>query len=210
VALVGASGAGKSTVINSLLRFVDIKSGEIQIDSISVSDLKLENLRSQFAVVSQDIVLFDGSFAENVAYARQQYIDRVRVKKCLLASNLWPYVESLKNGIDSSVGVNGSLLSGGQRQRLAIARALYKEAAIWIFDEATSSLDSESELVIQRAVDSLRHNKTIIIIAHRLSTIRNADLICVVSEGRIVEHGSHDELMNLHGRYAEMISLQHR
>jgi len=127
-----------------------------------------------------------------------------------LASNLWPYVESLKNGIDSSVGVNGSLLSGGQRQRLAIARALYKEAAIWIFDEATSSLDSESELVIQRAVDSLRHNKTIIIIAHRLSTIRNADLICVVSEGRIVEHGSHDELMNLHGRYAEMISLQHR
>jgi len=210
VALVGASGAGKSTVINSLLRFVEIKSGEIQIDSISVSDLKLENLRSQFAVVSQDIVLFDGSFAENVAYARQQYIDRVRVKKCLLASNLWPYVESLKNGIDSSVGVNGSLLSGGQRQRLAIARALYKEAAIWIFDEATSSLDSESELVIQRAVDSLRHNKTIIIIAHRLSTIRNADLICVVSEGRIVEHGSHDELMNLHGRYAEMISLQHR
>lgn len=208
VALVGASGAGKTTVINSLLRFVEIQSGEIRLDDILISDLKLSSLRSHFAVVSQEIVLFEGSIAENVAYSNSQGVDREKVRACLDAANLMPYVASLPLGIDSPIGFNGSLLSGGQRQRLAIARALYKDASIWIFDEATSSLDSESEILIQKSIEALRLSKTIIIIAHRLSTVRSADLICVMSAGRILEQGTHAELLSRRGKYAEMISMQ--
>jgi len=208
VALVGASGAGKTTVINSLLRFVSLHSGSIQLDGVPISDLRLSSLRRHFAVVSQDIVLFDGSFAQNVAYASSGGVDRAKVQYCLQAANLWGHVSALPQGMDSPVGVNGSMLSGGQRQRLAIARALYRNATIWIFDEATSALDSESEIIIQKSIESLRHSKTIIIIAHRLSTIRHADLICVMSEGSIIEQGSHEELIARHGKYADMVSLQ--
>jgi ATP-binding cassette, subfamily B, bacterial MsbA len=208
VALVGASGAGKTTVINSLLRFVSLDSGSIQLDGVPISDLRLSSLRRHFAVVSQDIVLFDGSLAQNVAYASSGGVDRAKVQHCLQAANLWGHVSALPQGMDSPVGVNGNMLSGGQRQRLAIARALYRNATIWIFDEATSALDSESEVVIQKSIESLRYSKTIIIIAHRLSTIRHADLICVMSEGSIIEQGSHEELMARHGRYADMVSLQ--
>ncbi len=154
VALVGASGAGKTTVVNSLLRFAPLDSGEVLLDDVPITDLRLASLRQHFAVVSQDIVLFDGSVAQNVAYANQQGIDREKVKACLEAADLWTHVLSLPQGIDSQIGVNGSLLSGGQRQRLAIARAMYKDAPIWIFDEATSALDAQSEAAIQKSIQS--------------------------------------------------------
>lgn len=208
VALVGASGAGKTTVVNALLRFAAAKSGDILLDGVPVQNLKLASLRQHFAVVSQDIVLFDGSVAENVAYASPAAIDRHKVQACLEAANLWGHVASLPQDMDSPIGVNGSMLSGGQRQRLAIARALYRDAAIWIFDEATSALDSESEAVIQKSIEALRHNKTLIIIAHRLSTVRNADQICVMSAGHIIEQGAHDALMVQQGVYAGMVNLQ--
>jgi ATP-binding cassette, subfamily B, bacterial MsbA len=208
VALVGASGAGKSTVVSSLLRFANPSSGLITLDGHPIQDLKLANLRRHFAVVSQDIVLFDGSLAQNVAYASPEGLNRDKVQRCLEAANLWNHVQSLPEGMDAGIGTNGSKLSGGQRQRLAIARALYRDAAIWIFDEATSALDSESEAIVQRSIEDLRHQKTLILIAHRLSTIKNADKICVMAEGRIVEHGSHAELMAAKGIYANMVQIQ--
>ena len=208
VALVGSSGAGKTTVVNTLLRFSHVSSGEVLLDGQPIEALKLASLRRHFAVVSQDIVLFDGSIAQNVAYASPLGVDRAKIEHCLRSANLWSHVSQLPEGMDAPVGANGSLLSGGQRQRLAIARALYRDAAIWIFDEATSALDSESEAVVQRSIEALRHSKTLILIAHRLSTVRNADLICVMSEGRIVEQGSHAQLMTLDGAYAGMVRLQ--
>ena len=208
IALVGASGAGKTTVVNALLRFAEIQAGDIQVDGRSIADLQLASLRRHFAVVSQDIVLFDGSVAQNVAYASPEGIDRDKVQKCLQAANLWEHVSSMPAGMDSPIGVNGSLLSGGQRQRLAIARALYRDAAIWIFDEATSALDSESEAVIQKSIETLRGNKTIILIAHRLSTVRHSHRICVLSEGTVYESGTHQELMARKGVYAAMVERQ--
>lgn len=208
VAFVGSSGAGKTTVVNTLLRFAHANSGEVLLDGQPIEKFKLASLRRHFAVVSQDIVLFDGSIAENVAYASAQGIDRAKVEQCLQAANLWNHVSKLPEGMDAPVGTNGSLLSGGQRQRLAIARALYRDAAIWIFDEATSALDSESEAVVQRSIEQLRHSKTLILIAHRLSTVRNADVICVMSQGRIAEQGSHAELMTIGGLYAGMVKMQ--
>jgi len=208
VALVGASGAGKTTVINTLLRFSHPAAGDILLDGVPIEELKLASLRRHFAVVSQDIVLFDGSVAANVAYASPQGVDRAKVEQCLRAANLWSHVSAMAQGMDTGIGTNGGMLSGGQRQRLAIARALYRDAAIWIFDEATSALDSESEAVVQRSIEELRHAKTLILIAHRLSTIKNADVICVMSEGRIVEQGTHSELMGLNGLYAGMVRIQ--
>jgi subfamily B ATP-binding cassette protein MsbA len=208
VALVGSSGAGKTTVVNSLLRFAHLQSGEIRLDGFPIGDLKLASLRRHFAVVSQDIVLFDGSVAQNVAYASPQGLDEEKVERCLRAANLWNHVSTLTHGMHTGIGTNGSQLSGGQRQRLAIARALYRDAAVWIFDEATSALDSESEAIVQRSIEDLRHQKTLILIAHRLSTIKNADVICVMSEGRIVEQGSHADLMALQGIYAGMVRIQ--
>jgi subfamily B ATP-binding cassette protein MsbA len=208
VALVGSSGAGKSTVVSSLLRFANPNEGQIRLDGIPIDTLKLSSLRRHFAVVSQDIVLFDGSVAQNVAYASPEGINRDKVQRCLEAANLWGYIQAQPEGMDAPIGTNGSRLSGGQRQRLAIARALYRDAAVWIFDEATSALDSESEAVVQRSIDDLRGNKTLILIAHRLSTIRNADVIVVMAEGRVLEQGSHAELMAQQGLYAGMVKLQ--
>lgn len=208
VALVGASGAGKTTVVNALLRFAYPNAGDIRLDGVPIDTLTLASLRRHFAVVSQDIVLFDGSVAQNVAYASPMGIDRAKVEECLRAANLWQHISALPQGMDAPIGTNGSLLSGGQRQRLAIARALYRDAAVWIFDEATSALDSESEAVVQRSIETLRHTKTLILIAHRLSTIRNADMICVMANGAITESGTHAELMARNGAYAGMVRLQ--
>ena len=208
IALVGSSGAGKTTVVNALLRFAYPSSGQITLDGVPTEQLKLASLRSHFAVVSQDIVLFEGSIAQNVAYASPHGLDRAKVEDCLKAANLWNHVLTLPEGIDAAIGTNGSRLSGGQRQRLAIARALYRDAAVWIFDEATSALDSESEAVVQRSIEDLRGSKTLILIAHRLSTIRNADCIYVMSEGKVVEQGTHAELIARQGLYAGMVKIQ--
>lgn len=208
IALVGSSGAGKSTVVSSLLRFANPTSGNITLDGIPIDTLKLASLRRHFAVVSQDIVLFEGSVAQNIAYASPAGVDRDKVERCLRAANLWDHVQTMPGGMDAAIGTNGSKLSGGQRQRLAIARALYRDAEIWIFDEATSALDSESEAVVQRSIEDLRGSKTLILIAHRLSTIRNADRIYVMSEGKVAEQGTHAELMAEGGIYAGMVKIQ--
>lgn len=208
IALVGPSGAGKSTVVSAILRFANPTSGQITLDGTPIDDLKLANLRKHFAVVSQDIVLFEGSIAQNVAYASPLGIDRAKIEECLKAANLWNHILTLPEGMDANIGTNGSKLSGGQRQRLAIARALYRDAAVWIFDEATSALDSESEAVVQRSIESLRGSKTLILIAHRLSTIRNADCIYVMSDGKVVEQGTHANLLADGGLYAGMVRIQ--
>lgn len=208
VALVGSSGAGKSTVVSALLRFAYPNEGTITVDGTNIEDLKLNSLRRHFAVVSQDIVLFEGSIAENVAYASPLGLDRTKVEECLKAANLWNHIQTLPEGMDAQIGTNGSKLSGGQRQRLAIARALYRDAAIWIFDEATSALDSESEAVVQKSIESLRGSKTLILIAHRLSTIRNADRIYVMADGKVAEEGNHADLLAHGGIYAGMVRIQ--
>jgi len=206
-ALVGSSGAGKSSIVHLLLAFGAPDSGRIAIDGVDTQELKKANLRRQFAVVSQDIVLFDSSVAENIAYAQPR--DEARLEQALRAAHLWDFVQTLPQGVDTPIGANGSKLSGGQRQRLAIARALYKEAPIWVFDEATSALDTESERAVQQALEAWQGRKTLIVIAHRLSTIRSADAIHVLRDGKLVETGSHQELLERDGAYAAMVRAQH-
>jgi ATP-binding cassette, subfamily B, bacterial MsbA len=206
VALVGTSGAGKTTVVNTLLGFTAPDSGRLTLDGLPIAELRKTDLRRQFAVVSQDIVLFDASLADNVIYAAPP--DVARVESCLRAAALWNHVSSLPDGVQTPIGVNGSKLSGGQRQRLAIARALYKDAPVWVLDEATSALDTESERAIQQALEQWHGEKTLIVIAHRLSTIRNADAIYVMEDGQVVEAGRHSELLAQDGRYAAMVRAQ--
>lgn len=206
-ALVGASGSGKSSIVTLLLGFAQPQSGRILLDGVPIDELTRASLRRQFAVVSQDIVLFDASVADNIAYAQPR--DEARLEQALRAAHLWDFVQGLPQGLETPVGANGSKLSGGQRQRLAIARALYKDAPIWVFDEATSALDTESERAVQQALDEWRGKKTLIVIAHRLSTIRNADRIHVLREGCLVESGSHAELLTRErGAYAAMVQAQ--
>jgi subfamily B ATP-binding cassette protein MsbA len=206
VALVGPSGAGKTTLINLLPRFVDISAGSLQVDGHEVRDWDVASLRSQFALVSQDVVLFNDSVAANVALGGE--LDTERVRAALQAANLLQAVEAMPEGMHSMVGHNGQQLSGGQRQRLAIARAIYKNAPILILDEATSALDSESERLVQGALERLMQGRTAIVIAHRLSTIERADHVVVVDGGRIVEQGSHAELLARGGLFARLHALQ--
>jgi subfamily B ATP-binding cassette protein MsbA len=206
VALVGPSGAGKSTLINLLPRFVDATSGLIAVDGRDVRDWTVAALRRQFALVSQDVVLFNDSVAANVALGSD--IDADRVREALRAANLLQTIEALPEGIHSMIGHNGQELSGGQRQRLAIARAIYKDAPILILDEATSALDTESERLVQDALERLMQGRTAIVIAHRLSTIERADHIVVLDGGRVVEQGSHAQLLAQPGLFARLHALQ--
>lgn len=212
VALVGPSGAGKSTLINLLPRFIDPTEGRILLDGRPLPDWDVQALRRQFALVSQDVVLFNDSVAANVALGEDADADparvRERVRAALAGANLLDFAEAMPQGLDTLVGHNGSELSGGQRQRLAIARAIYKDAPILILDEATSALDSESERLVQAALERLMKGRTSLVIAHRLSTIERADRIVALDGGRIVEQGSHAELLARGGLYARLHALQ--
>ena len=205
IALVGASGSGKTTLANLLPRFVDLTSGHIYIDGQEIRQWDLSSLRSQFAVVSQHVVMLNSSIALNVTLGQPH--DRDKVGQCLNAANLGQLVTDLPQGIDTLLGHNAMQLSGGQRQRLAIARALYKDAPILILDEATSALDTESEQAVQVAVKRLTQNRTSLIIAHRLSTIQHADRILMMNAGQIIETGTHTQLLAQNGAYAHLYRL---
>ena len=208
VALVGPSGAGKSTLLNLLPRFIDPSGGTITLDGVALADWSLPALRAQFALVSQEVVLFNDTVSANVSFGAPA--DRERVLAALRAANLAEFASALPQGIETLIGHNGAQLSGGQRQRLAIARAVYKDAPILILDEATSALDSESERLVQQALEQLMRGRTSIVIAHRLSTIERADRIIALEAGRVVEQGSHADLIT-HGRlYARLHALQFR
>lgn len=213
VALVGPSGAGKSTLVNLLPRFIEPTSGRVLLDGHALPDWDVGALRRQFALVSQDVVLFNDSIAANVALGAQEAgneLDRAAVTRALQGANLMDHVNTLPQGIDTVIGHNGNQLSGGQRQRLAIARAIYKDAPVLILDEATSALDSESERLVQQALETLMRGRTSLVIAHRLSTIERADRIVAMQDGRVVEQGSHAELLAHGGLYARLHALQFR
>ncbi|HEY2255111.1 MAG TPA: ATP-binding cassette domain-containing protein, partial [Variovorax sp.] len=202
VAFVGSSGSGKTTLVNLLPRFVLPSAGRVLLDGHDLAEWRLKSLRSQFAMVSQDVVMLNDSLAANVALGAA--IDRNRVLECVAAANLTGHVDSLPQGVDTVLGHNATQLSGGQRQRLAIARALYKDAPILLLDEATSALDTESERLVQEALNRLMQGRTTLIVAHRLSTIQHADRIVVMDHGRVAEQGSHAQLMVLDGLYARL------
>jgi subfamily B ATP-binding cassette protein MsbA len=208
VALVGRSGSGKTTLVNMLPRFIDPVSGQVLIDGVDVRELRLRSLRSQLSLVSQDVVMFEGTIAENVAYGVRGDVPRDRVRAALEAASLLDFVDSLPDGLETQVGSNASSLSGGQRQRLAIARALIKNAPILILDEATSALDNESERQVQASLEQLMQGRTTLVIAHRLSTVQKADRIVVLDAGRIVETGRHADLLTRGGLYATLYRLQ--
>jgi subfamily B ATP-binding cassette protein MsbA len=208
VALVGPSGAGKSTLVNLLPRFIDPTAGVMLLDGRPLADWDVQALRRQFALVSQDVVLFNDTVAANVSLGRTP--DRERVISALQNANLLDFVNGLPQGIDTVIGHNGGELSGGQRQRMAIARAIYKDAPILILDEATSALDSESERLVQQALETLMQGRTTLVIAHRLSTIERADRIVALEAGRVAEQGSHAELLAHGGLYAKLHAMQFR
>ena len=207
VALVGMSGGGKTSLVNLVARFYEPTRGVITLDGQNLADISLTSLREQIAMVGQNVVLFDDSIAANIAYGAA-HPDLDRINAAVKAANLSDVVENLPLGLQSEIGDNGSRLSGGQRQRLAIARAIYKNAPILILDEATSALDTESERAVQQALDTLMQGRTTLVIAHRLSTIEHADRIVVLSNGEIVEMGTHAELIQKNGTYANLHQLQ--
>jgi ABC-type multidrug transport system fused ATPase/permease subunit len=208
IAIVGPSGAGKSTISSLLLRFYDIESGTILIDDKNIYDYDLEHLRGNMSIVPQDVILFGGSIRENIAYGKPNATDE-EIFLAAKQANALDFVNGFPEKFETLVGERGIKLSGGQRQRIAIARALLKNPSILILDEATSSLDSESEKLVQEALETLMEGRTSIIIAHRLSTIRNADAILVLNEGVITEKGTHKELLKIeNGIYKNLSNLQ--
>jgi subfamily B ATP-binding cassette protein MsbA len=208
VALVGRSGGGKTTLVNLLPRFYELQQGLVLLDGIDVRALTLKNLRSQFSLVSQDVVLFNDTVYNNIAYGALRDVGEDRVMAAAKAAYAWEFIEHLPDGLYTEIGDRGVRLSGGQRQRLAIARAILKDAPILLLDEATSALDTESEQYVQAALDELMRNRTTIVIAHRLSTIENADRILVMEHGEIVESGSHKELLAAGSHYAKLYKKQ--
>jgi subfamily B ATP-binding cassette protein MsbA len=208
VALVGASGAGKTTVINLIPRFIDPTAGRIMIDGIDTRELTLASLRRQIALVSQDVVLFDDTIAANIGYGAASAASDEEIRAAAEASYLMPLIESLPDGFATQVGEGAVKLSGGQRQRLSIARALLKNAPILLLDEATSALDSESERFIQESLARLMRGRTTIVVAHRLSTIERADRIAVLDAGRLVEIGTHADLLARGGLYSTLYRIQ--
>jgi ATP-binding cassette, subfamily B, bacterial MsbA len=208
VALVGGSGSGKSTVMSLISGFYDATGGRVLIDGTSIADTSLTALRNTLALVSQDVLLVNDSAAANIAFGDSTAIDLARVRAAAVAAGAESFIDALPNGFETSVGEGGSLLSGGQRQRVALARAFYKNAPIILFDEATSALDSASERVVQESLASFAGGRIVIQIAHRLSSVRHADSIIVFDQGRIVERGSHNELIAKNGAYAALIKQQ--
>lgn len=209
VALVGPSGAGKTSIVDLLGRFHEPSAGAVEIDGTDIRDLQLASLRGALGVVSQDTVLFHDTVRANIAYGSEQ-APRERIEAAARAAHAHDFVMRLPDGYDTVVGERGTTLSGGQRQRIAIARAVFRDPPILILDEATSALDSESERMVQAALEELLEGRTVFVIAHRLSTIRRADLILVVDDGRIVQQGSHAELMDQGGLYARLREMQFR
>jgi subfamily B ATP-binding cassette protein MsbA len=207
VALVGHSGAGKTTILNLICRFFDPASGAITLDGTDIRKITMSSLRSNLALVSQDVTLFNDTIKENIAYGTNESA-LPEIQKAAKHAAAHDFIIELPNGYDTMIGENGVKLSGGQRQRIAIARAMLKNAPILLLDEATSSLDSKSERAVQEALSNLMQNRTTIVVAHRLSTIQSADLIHVIDEGRIAESGNHDELLQLNGAYAKLYEIQ--
>jgi len=207
IALVGQSGSGKTTFVDLLPRFYDVNDGQILIDGIDLRDLKLHDLRDLMGNVNQEAILFNDSIFNNIAFG----VENTSMPEVIAAAkvaNAHDFIIETEHGYDTVIGDRGSKLSGGQRQRLSIARAILKNPPVLILDEATSALDTESERLVQDALENLMKNRTSVVIAHRLSTVRNADLICVFHEGEIVERGTHDELIKLDGRYKRLHNMQ--
>jgi subfamily B ATP-binding cassette protein MsbA len=209
IALVGRSGSGKSTIASLLTRFYDVDQGEIRLDGVDIREYRLSDLRRQFALVSQHVHLFNDTIANNIAYAAQGEYSREQIIAAAKMAYADEFIQKLDQGYDTVIGENGASLSGGQRQRIAIARAMLRNAPLLILDEATSALDTESERHIQAALEALRKDRTALVIAHRLSTIENADEILVIDEGRVVERGTHAELLARQGAYAQLRSIQY-
>lgn len=208
LAIVGHSGSGKSTLVSLLPRFYEVDAGDILLDGVSIRDYSLSNLRDNISLVSQDVVLFNDTIANNLAYGELRVHSREELLRAAGAAHVLDFANELPNGLDTRVGDRGTLLSGGQKQRVAIGRALLKDAPVLILDEATSALDSKSERHIQEGLAELMKNRTTLVIAHRLSTVENADLIIVLDAGRIVESGTHAELLVADGHYAALYRMQ--
>ncbi len=208
VALIGQSGSGKSTVVDLLMRFYDVDSGRITIDNTDIREFDYKQLRKMIGVVSQEVILFNDSIEQNIAYGAHEQLDRSRIEQAATLANAHQFIMEKPHQYDTMIGDRGIQLSGGQRQRIAIARTMVKNPELLIFDEATSALDNESEKVVQQAIDHAMKNRTALVVAHRLSTIKNADTIIVMERGKIVESGNHDELITLNGTYKMLYNIQ--
>lgn len=206
-AIVGGSGAGKTTLVNLLPRFYDVNGGAVRIDGIDIRDITMDSLRKLMGIVTQDVILFNDTVANNIAYGLADY-SRDEILRAAKLANAHPFIEQMPEGYETMIGERGTRLSGGQRQRISIARAILKNPPILIFDEATSSLDSEAEHLIQQAIENLMQQRTVLIIAHRLSTIMNSDKIIVLEEGKIIDRGTHDQLLERSERYRYLYELQ--